>query len=249
MRTLNAASPSFAYVCRGQGPVVLFLHGLFGDPDNWRTSLELLAPTHRALALKYPFFSDPSLNSVAALTDYTLAFLDEQGIRRVSLCGNSLGGQVALEICLRCPERVERLILTGSAGLWEAQANGGLPRATREFVRDQARRIFYDPALVDESLVDLVYRRLQDRHFARRLLRLAKDAQRAGLADRLGEIAVPTLLIWGRDDRITPPWVAREFLRQLPQAELVFFPRCGHAPPLEHPGRFAQELRRFLNGA
>jgi len=231
------------------GPNVLFLHGLFGDPDNWRVSLDRLAPSYRAWALKFPFFSESDLNNVRALTDYTLRFLDQSGIERLSLCGNSLGGQVALDLYLRDPGRVEALVLTGSSGLWETQPNGNLPKATREFVREQARRIFYDPSFVDDELVELVYAKVLDRSFARMLLRLAKDAQRYTLVDQLKHIAAPTLLVWGREDQITPPSVAELFHRELPSSELVFFDRCGHAPPLEHPDRFAGEVRRFLDGA
>jgi len=229
------------------GPHVLFLHGLFGDPDNWQASLDRLAPTYRAWALRFPFFSEHDLNNVRTLTEYTLRFLDQHGIDQLSLCGNSLGGQVALDLYLRAPDRVDALILTGSSGLWETQPNGSLPKATREFVREQARRIFYDPAFVDDDLVELVYAKVLDRSFARMLLRLAKDAQRYTLVDQLKHIDAPALLVWGRNDQITPPSVAELFHRELPSSELVFFDRCGHAPPLEHPERFAHEVRRFLD--
>lgn len=241
------AQVEFEFVSMGQGPVLLFLHGLFGHPTNWRPTMEALAGDYRVLALRYPFFEDKHLHGVQALTDYTLAFMDSQGIERASLCGNSLGGQIALDLCLKQPHRLTKLILAGSAGLWEAQPNSRLPRATREFIRQQAEKIFHDPRHVDDELIEKLYEMLKDRVFVRTLLRLARDTQAYTLDDKLQYIQQPTLLVWGENDKITPPEVAHAFKRKIPGSRLVFLPQCGHAPPLEQPQRFTQEIRRFLS--
>lgn len=236
----------FEFIDMGQGPVLLFLHGLFGHPSNWLPMMQALAGEYRVLALRYPFFEDKRLHGVEALTDYTLTFMDAHGIERASLCGNSLGGQIALDLCLKQPQRLEKLILAGSAGLWEAQPGGQLPRATRDFIRQQAQKIFHDPRHVDDELIEKLYAMLQDRMFARTLLRLARDTQSYTLDDKLRFIQQPTLLVWGENDRITPPEVAYVFKQKIPGSRLVFLPQCGHAPPLEQPQRFTEEIRSFL---
>ena len=128
------------------------------------------------------------------------------------LCGNSLGGQVALDFYLRHPERVERLVLSGSAGLFERNLSGGQhPRLCRNFIREQACGIFYDDAHVSEELVDDVYAMLSDRHYRRFLLKVAKATRDRYMLEELAKVKVPTLIVWGRDDAITPPFVAQQF--------------------------------------
>jgi pimeloyl-ACP methyl ester carboxylesterase len=239
---------AFVYEQRGQGPVVLFLHGLFGDPSNWMPTMDALEETYTVIALHYPFFDDKNLCNVQGLTEYTIAFIDELGLESMHLCGNSIGGQIALDLALKQPERIGKMILTGSAGLWEAQADGTLPRATREFIREQADKIFYDASRhVDEEMIEKLYGLLQSRNFTRTLLRLARDTQRYTLDEHLHRIKSPTLLVWGAEDQITPPDVAQMFHEKIPGSELVFVQQCGHAPPLESPQRFLEEVQRFLN--
>jgi pimeloyl-ACP methyl ester carboxylesterase len=210
--------------------------------------MEALAPDLRVIALEYPFFEDRTLNSVRALTDYTLEFIDAQGLDQVSLCGNSLGGQIALDLALQHRSRVSRLILTGSAGLWEAQANGQLPKATRPFIRQQAEKVFFDPRHVDDALVEKLYQSLKDRTYVRTLLRLARDTQTYTLHNQLERVRVPVLLVWGENDQVTPPEVARTFHALIPCSQLVFLAACGHAPPLEQPEAFTAEIRKFMVG-
>lgn len=153
--------------------------------------------------------------------------------------GNSLGGHLALELALRYPARVSGLILTGSSGLFERGFTRGVPHVpTSEFVREKMEEIFYDTTLVTPSWVESVRRILTTRVSALRVLRVARSAKRASLEGRRGEIRVPTLLVWGKDDRITPPEVAERFRVLLPDAELAFVANCGRAPMLEQPAIF-----------
>lgn len=229
--------------------MVVFLHGLFGHSADWRPIMDALQTDFRLVALAYPFLEDKRLHNVVALTDYTLAFLDVLGLEAATLCGNSLGGQIAMDLALKHPRRVTRLVLTGSAGLWEAQSNGQLPKATRTFIRQQAERVFFDPRHVNDAMVEKLHENLKDRVYVRTLLRLARDTQAYTLENQLGKLAAPTLLLWGENDRITPPEVARTFHEAIPGSRLVLIPECGHAPPLEQPARFTEELRRFMHSA
>ena len=241
----------FYDVGSGSVPVVL-LHGLFGSPSNWQPIMQDLAEHYRFLALQLPI--EPGKNrhhstfdSLGQLTDHVSHFLDEMGLDRVVLCGNSLGGQVALDLYLRQPERVERLILSGSAGLFERNLAGSkAPRLCRDYIREQACEIFYDPALVSDELVDDILAMLSDRRYRRFLLRVAKATRDRYMIDELANVDVPTLIVWGREDSITPPFVAEQFCEKIRNSELVFIDQCGHSPPIEQPDEFARLLHAFL---
>jgi pimeloyl-ACP methyl ester carboxylesterase len=225
---------------RGDGEPVVLLHGLMGEMDHWESTLVALAPECRVLAPEVPIL-DPARAeaSVEGLTDHAAAFLEALDVPAAVVGGNSLGGHLALELALRWPDRVRGLILTGSSGLFERSFTRGVPHVpTTEFVREKMEEIFYDPALVTPSWVESVRRILTTRAFARRVLHVARSAKRSNLEARLGEIRVPTLLLWGKDDRITPPEVAERFRALLPHAELAFIANCGHAPMLEQPAIF-----------
>jgi pimeloyl-ACP methyl ester carboxylesterase len=211
-----------------------------GEMDHWEPTLEMLAPSCRALAPELPILDPARADaSIEGLTRYVAGFLDALDIPRAVVGGNSLGGHLALELALRCPERVAGLLLTGSSGLFERSFTRGVPHVpTTEFVREKMREVFHDPALVTPAWVESVRRVLTTRAFALRVLHVARSAKRSNLESRLAEVRVPTLLVWGKDDRITPPEVAERFRALLPSAELAFIANCGHAPMLEQPAIF-----------
>jgi 2-hydroxy-6-oxonona-2,4-dienedioate hydrolase len=252
LTTADGTRLSFYDVGSGRVPVVL-LHGLFGSPSNWQSIMHDLGHLYRFLALQLPieFGTErrhTSFESLGQLTDHVVRFYDEMGLDSAVLCGNSLGGQIALDFYLRHPERVERLVLCGSAGLFERNLSGGQhPRLCRRFVRAQACEIFYDPMHVSEELVDDVYAMLCDRGYRRFLLKVAKATRDRYMLEELANVKVPTLIVWGRDDAITPPFVAEQFCDHISSAELVYIDRCGHAPPIERPDEFARVLHDFLS--
>jgi len=249
--TADGVSLRFYDVGSGEPPIVL-LHGLFGSPSNWQPIMSDLAGDYRFLALHLPI--DPgedrrhsAFRSLGQLTEHVARFFDEMELDRAVLCGNSLGGQVALDFCLRHSERVAGLVLCGSAGLFERSLSGGSPpRLCRDFIREQACKIFYDPKHVSDELVDDVYAMLSDRDYRRFLLRVAMATRARYMLEELVHVKVPTVLLWGRDDSITPPVVAEQFFGSIQNARLAFIDRCGHAPPIEQPEAFARLLHAFL---
>jgi 2-hydroxy-6-oxonona-2,4-dienedioate hydrolase len=240
--------PTFRWLERGEGEPIVLLHGLMGRMDHWDSTLQALAPLGRPIAPDVPILDEALTDpTVGGLTEHVRAFLDAIEIPTAVVGGNSLGGHLALELALRDPQRVSGLILTGSSGLFERSFSRGVPHVpTTEFVRQKMEEIFYDASLVTPAWVEAVRRTLTTRSLARRIIQVARSAKRSNLEHRLGEIPAPTLVVWGKDDRITPPEVAERFAALLPDAELVFIANCGHAPMLEQPVVFNAVVEDWL---
>ena len=243
--------PRYVELGRGQRALV-FLHGLFGDADHWREIMTPLSDRYRLIAPRLPIDQRPDrrrrgVRTVAEITDYVERCIADLGLDRPVICGNSLGGLVGIDYCRRHPGRVAGLVLAGSAGLYENSLTGGKrPQATRDFGRRQASQIFHDPAMVTDELVEEWYRAFQDRDFVRFVLRLSRATRDRRADDDLGKLDLPTLIVWGRNDKVTPPDVAVEFRDRIPGARLEFIDRCGHSPNLERPAEFARLLGDFL---
>jgi pimeloyl-ACP methyl ester carboxylesterase len=242
--------PEFRWLEQGAGEPVVLLHGLMGQMQHWDPVLEALADRYRAIALTLPVFHrDLREASVDALGRYVLRFLDALDLPRAVIGGNSLGGHVALRLALDHGEHVSGLILTGSSGLFERGFTNGVPhRPDRTWVRRKMQEVFHDPALVTDGWVEDVHRLVTTPTSALRILRLARDARRDNLEDRLGEIRIPTLLVWGLEDRITPPAVAERFRALIADAHLWHLAQCGHAPMLERPEAFGEVVGDWLDG-
>jgi pimeloyl-ACP methyl ester carboxylesterase len=169
------------------------------------------------------------------------------GLQDITLLGNSLGGHVALIYCTNHPETVKALVLTGSSGLYENAFGGSFPRReSYDFVKEKVEYTFFDPKTATKELVDDVFQTINDRNRVIRILAMAKSAIRHNMAKELYKIRMPVALIWGRNDKITPPDVAVEFNRLLPNSELHWIDCCGHAAMMEQPDEFNKLLRAFL---
>jgi 2-hydroxy-6-oxonona-2,4-dienedioate hydrolase len=148
---------------------------------------------------------------------------------------------------LKHPERIKSLILTGSSGLFENGMGDSYPkRGDYEYIKKKTEVTFYDPKTATKELVDEVFEITRNRLKVIKIIALAKSAIRHNLGEELSNIKQPTLLIWGNNDTITPPFVAREFHRLIPNSELHFIDKCGHAPMMEQPQEFNVILDKFL---
>lgn len=185
--------------------------------------------------------------SVSGLAKYVHKFIEARDYRDINLLGNSLGGHVALVHVLKHPEKIKSLILTGSSGLFESGMGDSYPkRGDYEYIKKKTEVTFYDPKTATKELVDEVFEITNNRLKVIKIIALAKSAIRNNLGEELSQIQQPALLVWGNNDTITPPFVAREFNRLIPNSELYFIDKCGHAPMMEVPDEFNAILHKFL---
>ncbi|MGN6396150.1 MAG: alpha/beta fold hydrolase [Mucilaginibacter sp.] len=239
----------FSYIDEGEGEVLLLLHGLMGALSNWDKVIEEFRGQYRVIIPILPIYDLPLLTTgVKALAKYVHKFVKYKKLNDVTLLGNSLGGHVALIYVLSHPSYVKAMVLTGSSGLYENAFGGSFPRReSYDFVKEKVEYTFYDPKTATKELVDDVFRIINDRHSVIRILAMAKSAIRHNMNKDLHKIQIPVSLIWGRDDKITPPEVAVEFNQLLPDSELHWIDKCGHAPMMEQPEEFNKYLRGFLD--
>lgn len=228
--------------------VLLLLHGLFGALSNYEGIIEHFGPTHNVVVPMLPIFELPIRKvSVSGLVDYVADFVDYKGYKQVHVIGNSLGGHIALLYALARPERLASLTLTGSSGLFESALGSSFPsRSNYNFIKEKTQTTFYDPNMASQELIDEVYDTVNDRGKAIRIIATAKSAVRHNLADKLHQIKTPTLLVWGKEDVITPAFVGDKFHEMLEDSRLFFVEKCGHVPMMEHPALFNQYLEDFL---
>jgi pimeloyl-ACP methyl ester carboxylesterase len=239
----------FSYIDEGEGEVLLLLHGLMGGLSNWEVVIEEFSKKYRVILPMLPVYDLPVLTTgVKTLAKYLHKFIKYKKLNNVVLLGNSLGGHVGLIYVLTHADLVRALVLTGSSGLYENAFGGSFPRRENyDFVKERVEYTFYDPKIATPELIDEVYKLVNDRHSVIRLLAMAKSAIRHNMKKDLRKIQMPVALIWGKNDKITPPEVADEFHELLPDSDLNWIDNCGHAPMMEHPQEFNRLLKRFLD--
>jgi pimeloyl-ACP methyl ester carboxylesterase len=238
----------FKYVDEGSGQVLMLLHGLFGALSNWEGVVNRFSKQFRVVIPMLPIYEMPIREAgLEGLQNFVEEFVNLKKLDRMIIMGNSLGGHVALLYTLHNGMKVDKLILTGSSGLFENAMGGSYPRrGSYDYIRERVAYTFYDPAVASKELVDEVFETTKSIPKCMRIVAIAKSAQRNNLANDLPNIKVPTLLVWGLNDTITPPMVAYEFNRLIPNTELRFIDRCCHAPMMEHPETFNEVVEQFL---
>lgn len=238
----------FKFIEEGEGEPLVLLHGLFGALSNFRDLIEYFKQHYKVVVPMLPLFELDLLHtSVGGLQKFVHRFIEARGYQNIHLLGNSLGGHVALVHILKHPEKIKSLILTGSSGLFENGMGDTYPkRGDYEYIRKKTELTFYDPAMATKELVDEVYEIVNSRLKVIKIIALAKSAIRNNLGEELNQIQQPTLLVWGNNDTITPPFVGKEFNKLIPNSELHFIDQCGHAPMMEVPNAFNEILHNFL---
>jgi len=238
----------FTFIEVGEGEPLLLLHGLFGALSNFADLVEYFRGSYKVIVPILPLFDlDIFHTTVGGLEKHVQKFIELRGYTGIHLLGNSLGGHVALVHVLKHPEKIKSLILTGSSGLFENGMGDTYPkRGDYEYIKTKTQVTFYDPATATKELVDEVFEITNNRIKVIKIISLAKSAIRNNLGEEVSKIKQPTLLIWGNNDIITPPFVGEEFNKLIPNSELHFIDKCGHAPMMEVPQEFNNILEKFL---
>ncbi|MEL6628490.1 MAG: alpha/beta hydrolase [Bacteroidota bacterium] len=242
---------SYRYVeTGGEGEVLLLLHGLFGALSNFEGIITDFSPRYNVVVPMLPIFDLPIRKvSVSGLVDHVGDFVRFKGYDKVHVLGNSLGGHISILFALANPEFIRSVTLTGSSGLFENSLGSTFPkRGDYDFIKKKTEDVFYDPKVATKELVDDVYNIVNDRNKAIRIIATAKSAIRHNLSDKLHLLKVPTLLVWGKEDSVTPLFVGEKFNELIEHSRLVVIPESGHAPMMEHQEKFNHVLQEFLGG-
>ena len=235
----------FNYIEVGEGQPIIVLHGLMGGLSNFDAVTTFFSTNgYKVIIPELPIYSMSLLKTnVKAFAKYLYDFIAFKELDNVILLGNSLGGHIGLYHTKMHPDKVKDLVITGSSGLYESAMGGGYTkRSDYEVIKKKAQEVFYDPAVATKEIVDEVYETVNDRNKLIKTLAIAKSAIRHNMAKDLPQMTVPTCIIWGRNDGVTPPEVAEEFNLLLPDSDLFWIEKCGHAAMMEHPETFNQIL-------
>lgn len=245
----------------GRTPVLL-LHGFASNREVWDSIEPELRRTRRTINVDLPGFGGSSrtpgdYSPVAIAADLTRV-LDQLGAQTVDIVAHSWGSAIALALALAAPERVRRLVLVG-AWCFDEQVPpflrwawaGGVGEALfttfyRERPEDRFPLAFEDPGLVSPKMVEAIRRSFERPGTTRAALAAVRGMRFLQLERRYHQVVQPTLLLWGRNDRVARPRFGEELAKRLPDARLITFPRVGHFPMLESPGRTRRAIVKFL---
>lgn len=239
----------FSYIEVGEGTPIIILHGLMGGLSNFDAVTNFFSEKgYKVVIPELPIYGMPLLKTnVKNFANYLKDFIDFKGFESVILLGNSLGGHIGLYHTKMFPKKVKALVITGSSGLYESAMGGGYTkRSDYEVIKKKAQDVFYDPAVATKEIVDEVYETVNDRNKLIKTLAIAKSAIRHNMSKDLPNMPTATCIIWGKNDTVTPPEVAIEFDELLPDSELFWIDKCGHAAMMEHPEEFNKILYAWL---
>ncbi|WP_298506137.1 alpha/beta hydrolase [uncultured Maribacter sp.] len=239
----------YRYIEKGEGTAIIILHGLMGGLSNFQGVTEYFPEKgYKVLVPELPIYDMPLIKTtVKNFAKYLDNFIKFKGLKDVILLGNSLGGHIGLLHTKLYPQNVKALVITGSSGLYESAMGDGYPkRGDYEFIKKKAQDVFYDPAVATKEIVDEVFSTVNNRIKLVKTLAIAKSAIRHNMAKDLPKMNTPVCIIWGENDNVTPPNVANEFHELLPDSDLFWIEKCGHAPMMEHPDEFNTILDSWL---
>jgi pimeloyl-ACP methyl ester carboxylesterase len=271
-KTIDVEGHRARYLTAGEGPPLVLLHGVGTSSGEWSWVLPDLARNNLVYAIDLPGYDgsyEPPDYSPAFTASFVNSFLETVGAESAVVVGNSFGGLVALHLALSEPARVSALILSDSAGLGRvvnptlvalsspgggelatALAKTPLGAAQRAFRR--ALLMFARPWQIPWKWVNDQYKLAQLPNFTGATLASVRTVvgpmgQREVLLDRLPQLQMPTLIVWGIEDRLLPYSQAKDAIALVQEGSLELIPNCGHLPHVEQPKRFVSTIGEFLS--
>lgn len=259
-KTATVYGAKIRYQEAGSGPVVVLLHGLGADGSSWASNIAPLAAKYRVIVpdqIGFGKSDKPFINyRVGTLVDFLNGLFKELKIERASLVGNSLGGFTATAFALAYPEKVDKLVLVDAAGYavpkgTDPQTFNILNPSTREGIRQVMSVVFYDKKMfANDAVIDTLYTKKMQTGDGYTIQKFIESILRGEdvLDGRLDKIKQPTLLVWGREDALTPLSMGERFKQDIKGSQLLVFDKCGHVPQMEKAAEFNAALLKFLGG-
>ncbi len=249
MESTVLESGKYKYLDEGTGEPLVILHGLFGALSNFESVREHFSKRFRVLIPMLPIYDLPlRKTSAKEIAKHIKDFVDELNLEKVHLLGNSLGGHVALIFTKNHLDRVASMTLTASSGLYENAFGNSFPRREdKDYIRNKVSFTFFDPKHATDELVEECFEAVNDRNKILRILSIAKSAIRHNMESDLPDMSIPSCIIWGKNDTVTPPDVGELFHEKLPDSDLFWIDECGHAPMMEHPEEFNKILSTWYD--
>jgi pimeloyl-ACP methyl ester carboxylesterase len=255
LRSATVFGCEIRYYDAGAGPVLLLIHGIGSDADEWAFCMEALSASHRVVALDLLGFgrsAKPVIEySIEGYVEILERFMKAAGIERASLMGSSLGGWIASAFALRFPLKIDRLVLVDAAGLI---ADGDrlpvdLRVSTLRHMQEVFSFVFFDKRLASPVFVDLAYRQHLERGDGSTIQSVLRNLESGSerLDETIAALKLPTLIIWGEQDAMIPVSKGREFQRLIAGSRLEVIPQCGHLPAIEKPAELVRLALNFLS--
>ncbi len=264
---VNLSEGQVRYFKMGSGPPLILIHGLGSASINWFKNIVALSKSHSVYAIDLPghgkTYKSISKKPLDQAVSFIIEFMDFMNIHEASIVGNSMGGLLALAMTLKHPDRVSKLVLEGSAGFrndiaWFLRLmtlpiiGEVLATPTRTTTKNLLKQILYDTSLIKPTLVETIYQfRKEPGNKTALLAILRTGVSLKGLhpelifMDRLSEIKVPVLLLWGRNDKIVPIHHVENAVHEFANVQLHTFDRCGHWPHMEFHEEFNSLVLSF----
>lgn len=252
------------YIEAGSGPTVILLHGLGGDATNWAMTVPALAQKFHVYVPDQIGFGQsdkPMINyRVATLVDFLAQFYKKLGIEKATIVGNSLGGWTAASFAISYPEKVEKLVLVDAAGYTSKRWNGPelskdlysvLNPATTADLKRAMSAVFYNKAMLTDAFVETAFANKLKRGDGYTINAFIDSVLRGEdyIDDKVKTIKAPTLVVWGREDGLTPLGMGEAFVQDIPGAQKAIIEKCGHVPQLEKAAEFNAVLLKFLEAS
>lgn len=249
MRFITKKEKKFSFIEAGEGHPLILLHGLMGGLSNFDKTVQYFSERgFHVFVPVLPVYDLPVLHTnLTTIAKHVAKFIEEKCTEPATVVGNSMGGHIGLILTLSRPELVKNLVLTGSSGLYERTFGDSFPRKSdKEYIRKKTQEVFHDPAVASDELVDEVFSVVNDRMKGIKTIMLARSAIKHNMLNDLPKITTPVCLIWGRQDNVTPPDVAEDMNKSLPNSSLFWIEECGHAAMMEKPDEFNDILYSWL---
>ena len=240
---------SQVFIDVGEGQPVLLLHGLFGKVSMWKRITESLRKNFRVVVPRLPLFDLPiDQANIKELSRHLHELVEWHRLTNVHLVGHGIGGQLALTYASEHRSNVNKIVVSGS-DLFQSEELDVITSVDRdhEMIGEKVRSAFYNSYLAGPALVNEIYRTIENDSTRATIENLVRSSANGSVGPVLNKIDHRVMLLWGLEDKITPPGIAFHFHDCLQNSEIRFIEKCGHLPMVEEPERFVKHLASFFD--